>query len=297
MSQVPHASKASRTAAFIGCCVIWGSTFLVIRIGNGTMPPVWAACLRLFSAAVLLWLWVAIRRVPVPQGRAFTAAVQYGVFQFGLNFPLLYWAETAVPSGISAVFYATGPITLALLARAAGLEGLTKGKIAGAVIALLGVLVIFSSELSARVPLLPLLALLGSVLVAPIGTTLLKRGPAQSAVGVNAVACVVGAVMCLLWSFLLGESHALPRTTAAILPIVYLTLAGSLGAFMLWSWLVHHAPLSKISYIAVVTPLVALAVGAVVAGERVSFLTLAGSAIVLVGVGIGLAAPTGRPAS
>ena len=297
MSQALEASRASRIAAFLGCCAIWGSTFLVIRIGNGTVAPVWAACLRLSSAAALLWLWIAIRRVPVPRGRSFTSAVQYGVFQFGLNFPLLYWAETVVPSGLSAVLYATGPLTLALLARAAGLERLTKGKIAGAVIALMGVLVIFSSELSAKVPLLPLLALLGSVLVAPIGTTLLKRGPAQSAVGVNAIACVVGALMCTIWSFLLGESHALPRTAAAILPIVYLTLAGSLGAFMLWSWLVHHAPLSKISYIAVVTPLVALAVGAVVAGERVSLLTLAGSAMVFVGVGIGLAAPTGRPAS
>lgn len=295
MSQVP--SRASRIAAFLACCAIWGSTFLVIRIGNGTVPPVWAACLRLIAASVLLWLWMALRHIPVPQERAFRAAALYGVFQFGLNFPLLYWAETVVPSGLSAVFYATGPITLALLARAAGLEQLTKRKIAGAVIAFGGVLVIFSSELSQHVPLLPLLSLVGSVVCAPLGTTILKRGPSQSAIGVNGVACVVGAAMCLGWSFLLGEPHALPRTAAAVLPIVYLTLAGSLGAFMLWSWLVQHAPLSKISYIAVVTPLVALAVGAIVAGERVPPLTLVGSAIVLAGVGVGLAAPTGRSAS
>ena len=176
MTSEPHATHPlAPYAAFAGCCAIWGSTFLVIRIGNGTVAPVWAACLRLCSASALLWIWIAIRRQPVPRGRAFTTAVQYGVFQFGLNFPLLYWAETVVPSGLSAVFYATAPLSLALLARAAGLEPLTRGKVLGAVIALLGVLVIFSSELSARVPLLPLLAVLGSVIVAPIGTTLLKK--------------------------------------------------------------------------------------------------------------------------
>ena len=296
MSEVPQASRGSRIAAFVGCCAIWGSTFLAIRIGNSSLPPVWAACLRLVLASALLWLWIAMRRHPVPRGRSLTAAMQYGFFQFGLNFPLLYWAETVVPSGLSAVFYATSPITLALLARAFGLEPLTKQKVAGAVTALGGVAVIFSSELSARVPLLPLAAVFTSTLVASVGSTLLKRGPAASAVGVNAVACALGAAMCLVWTLLLGEPHPLPRTTAALLPLAYLTLAGSLGAFLLWAWLVHHAPLSKISYIAVITPLVALGVGAVAAGERISLLTLVGSVIVLLGVGIGLAAPTARPA-
>jgi drug/metabolite transporter (DMT)-like permease len=294
MTEAPHAARTARIAAFIGCCAIWGTTFLVIRIGNDAVPPVWAACLRLTLASALLWLWTAFRHQAAPRGRALTAAVQYGVFQFGLNMPLLYWGETAVPSGLSAVFYATGPITLALLARAAGLEQLTRRKIMGAVIATGGVALIFSSELAARVPPLPLAAVFTSALVAPIGSTLLKRGPAQSAIGVNAVGCSVGAAMCFVWSIVLSESHAVPRTAGAILPIVYLTLAGSLGAFLLWTWLVHHAPLSKISYIAVLTPLVALAVGALVRGERIAALTLAGAAVVFAGVVIGLRAPTGR---
>src|SRR5215831_3900082 len=139
MSEAPAASRASRIAAFLACCAIWGSTFLAIRIGNSSVPPEWAACLRLSLAATLLWLWIAIRRAPVPRGTALSAALQYGFFQFGLNFPLLYYAETVVPSGLSAVFYATAPLSFALLARAFGLEQLTKQKIAGAVIALLGV--------------------------------------------------------------------------------------------------------------------------------------------------------------
>jgi len=297
MSETPHTPSASRVAAFVACCAIWGSTFLVIRIGNGTVAPAWAACLRLTLASAVLWLWMAFRRQAAPRGAALTAALQYGALQFGLNFPLLYWDETVVPSGLSAVFYATAPITLMMLARAFGLERLTRRKVAGALLAFTGVVLLFSSELSAQVPLLPLGAVFASTLVSPLGSTLLKLGPAQSAIGVNAVGCALGAAMCLVWSFALGESHAVPHTAAAILPVVYLTLAGSLGAFLLWSWLVHHAPLSKISYIAVIVPLVALGLGALLLHERVLPLTLAGSAVVLAGVVIGLGAPSGRATS
>jgi drug/metabolite transporter (DMT)-like permease len=294
LAEVQPASRTALVAAFVACCAIWGSTFLVIRVGNEAVAPVWAATLRLATASALLWIWIAIRKLSVPRGIALSAALQYGAFQFGMNFPLLYWGEKIVPSGLSAVFYATAPLTLALYARSFGLEQLTRRKITGAVLGLLGVVIIFSSELLSSVPWLPLTAVFFSALVASFGSTLLKRGPAQSPVGVNAVGCALGAGMCLLWSFLIGESHALPRTADAIGPIVYLTLAGSLGAFMLWAWLVHHAPLTKISYIAVLVPLVALAVGAVARHERVSTLTLAGAIVVLVGVAVGLRASSGR---
>lgn len=291
MSESGHASSTSRIAAFAGCCAIWGSTFLVIRLGNAALPPFWAAFLRLVLAAAFLWMWMALRRQAPPRGRALSTALQYGVCQFGLNFPLLYWGETIVPSGLSAVFYATTPISLMLLARAFRLEGLTAGKVLGALVALLGIVLIFSSELRARVPWPPLLGIFVSTLVAAFGSSLLKRGPVQSAAGVNAVGCAVGAALCLLWSFLFREPHPLPTTAAALLPVLYLTAAGSLGAFVLWTWLVHHAPLSKIGYIAVITPLVALALGAILGQERIAPLTLVGAAVVLAGVVVGLRAP------
>jgi drug/metabolite transporter (DMT)-like permease len=294
MSETGHASSASRIAAVAGCCAIWGSTFLVIRLGNASLPPIWAACLRLLLASACLWAWMALRRHAPPRGRALVSALQYGVCQFGLNFPLLYWGETIVPSGLSAVFYATTPITLMLLARAFGLERLSAGKVAGALVALLGIVLIFSSELSARVPWPPLLGIFVSTLVAGFGSTLLKRGPVQSAVGVNAVGCGIGAAFCLLWSFVFREPHPLPVTRAALFPVLYLTAAGSLGAFVLWTWLVHTAPLSKIGYIAVITPLVALTLGALIGRERIAPLTLVGAAVVLVGVAIGLRAPAAR---
>ena len=294
MSEAQGASRAALAAAFLSCTAIWSSTFLFIRLGNATVPPLWAAALRLGLAGALLWIWVATHPKDAPRGAGLRPAVVYGFLQFGINFPLLYWSETVVPSGLSAVMYANVPLATALMAHALGVERVTRAKILGSVSALAGVAIIFASELSGRVAALPLIAGFVAPMAATLGTVLLKRGPAQSAIGVNALGCAIGFVLCLALSVVAREPHALPRTMASVFPILYLTVAGSLGAFVLWAWLVHHAPISRISYIAVLVPLCALVLGAIVAHERMPPLTLAGSAVVLIGVGLGMRAPAPR---
>jgi drug/metabolite transporter (DMT)-like permease len=157
-----------------------------------------------------------------------------------------------------------------------------------------GVGIIFASELSGHTPAVPLLAIFVSASSACLGSVLLKRGPAQSAIGVNAVGTAIGFVVCLMLSFVAGESHVLPHRAVAIFSLLYLVVAGSLTAFVLWSWLVLHAPISRISYIAVLVPLCALALGAIVAHERMPPFSLTGAAVVLLGVGLGLRAPAAR---
>jgi drug/metabolite transporter (DMT)-like permease len=294
MSEPQAASPARITAAFLTCTVIWGSTFLVIRIGNESIPPFWGAAMRLLIASALLWAWMLLRRQAPPRGPALVAAAQYGTLQFGVNFALLYWGETAVPSGLSAVMYATVQLTTSLLARAFGLERLTRAKVVGALSALAGVGIIFASELSGHMPAVPLFAIFVSASSACLGTVLLKRGPPQSAIGVNALGTAIGFVVCLMLSFVAGESHALPHSAVATFSILYLVVAGSLTAFVLWSWLVLHAPISRISYIAVLVPLCAVVLGAVAVHEHMPAWTLAGAAVVLSGVILGLRAPAAR---
>lgn len=268
----------------MACCLIWGSTFLAIKIGNASVPALWAASIRLALAGALLLLIIRALGQKLPTRAALVAALQYGVLVFGVNFPLLYWGERVVPSGLAAVFYATIPISTALLARAWGIERLTATKVIAAVVAFAGVAVIFSGELSATLPAVPLLAVFVAASVSAVAGVLLKRGPRQPALGVNAIGCLVGLPLCLGASFATGEPHALPATAAAWIPIVYLTLAGSLGGFVLYAWLVNHWPLTRISFIAVVVPVVAVVLGALVDHERLSGLALAGSALVLGGL-------------
>ncbi len=284
------APDARPSMAFAACSTIWGSTFLVISIGNDALAPAWAATLRLVLAAVLLAAWTLGRGQPLPRGPALRAALGYGATQFGINLPLLYWGEKVVPSGLSAVIYATIPLTSALMARAAGLERLTPAKLLGAVVAFGGVAVLFSSGVRAISSSAPrgLLAIFVGATASAWGTVLLKRGPRQDPFGANAVGCAIGAVLAAAISVALGEPHALPSTGAAVWPLVYLTVAGSLGAYVIMSWLISHWSVTRTAYITVIVPVIALALGAVVRHERLAPASFAGTALVLGGLLLGM---------
>jgi drug/metabolite transporter (DMT)-like permease len=291
-SEPPTPSSDARAwLAFAACGAIWGSTFLVISIGNDAVAPVWAATLRLLLAALLLFAVSLVRRVSLPRGRQLHAALGYGVMQFGVNFPLLYWGETIVPSGVSAVVYATIPLSSAIMARSFGLERLTVNRLVGAAVALVGVAVLFSSSFRGHVALPGLVAIFIGATAAGLGTILLKRAPTQDPFAANAVGCTVGAVMAGAASFLLREPHSFPSTFAAAWPIVYLAIAGSLGAYVIMSWLIGHWPVTRTAYVTVIVPVIALGLGALLRQERLTLPALAGAALVLVGLLVGVRAP------
>lgn len=291
----PIRFDARAWGAFAACGAIWGSTFLVISIGNDGLAPVWAATLRLVLASLLLAGWTFARGQRLPRGSALRAALGYGVAQFGVNLPLLYWGERVVPSGLAAVVYATLPLSSALIARAFGMERLTVGKMAGALVAFGGVAVLFSSSLHGRVAPAGLIVILVGATAASLGSVLLKRGPRQDPFGANAVGCAVGAVIAGPISLALGETHALPTTFATAWPVVYLTIAGSLGAYVIMSWLVHAWPVTRTSYVTVIVPVIALALGALVRHERLGPSTVLGAGLVLVGLLIGMRPDRPRP--
>jgi drug/metabolite transporter (DMT)-like permease len=274
--------------AFWACGAIWGSTFLVISIGNDTLAPVWAAALRLVLATVLLAAFTRARGQSLPRGAALRAAAGYGAAQFGVNLPLLYWGEKVVPSGLAAVVYATLPLSSALITRAFRMERLTVAKLLGAIVALAGVGVLFSSTLHARIPPAGLAAILVGATAASLGTVLLKRGPRQDPFAANAVGSAVGAAIALPLTFLLGEPHAIPTTLATAGPLLYLTVVGSLGAYVIMSWLVGHWPATRTAYVTVIVPVIALALGALVRHERLGSTSILGTAIVLAGLLIGM---------
>ncbi len=277
--------------AFSACSAIWGSTFLVISIGNDALAPVWAATLRLVLAAVLLGLWSLARGEALPAGAALRTALVYGVLQFGVNFTLLYWGEKTLPSGLSAVLYATLPMISAFLTRALGMERLTVPKVAGSITALVGVAVLFSSSFRDQISPAGFLAVLAAAISSGVAAVLLKRGPRLHPIGANSVGCAIGAAIAAAASFALREPHPLPTTLATLGPLLYLTIAGSMGAFVLMSWLVNHWPVTRVSYVSVLVPLIALALGSLVRHEPITAINLAGAALVLLGVLIGMRRP------
>jgi drug/metabolite transporter (DMT)-like permease len=288
MTEIPPPRYAwSAYAAFAGCCTIWGSTFLVIQLGNDSLPPMWAS--------VLLLALMRALRVPFPRGAALKAAVWFGFLNFGLSFCLLYWGETRVPSGLTAIVYATIPLTSSLFARGFGLERLSRAKLVGAVIAICGVGVIFSGAFHGAISGHHLLAILVAATCASLSGVFLKRGPRQHPFGANAAGALTGLPVCLAGSFLAREPHPLPLAPAEYLPMLYLATFGSVGAFGLYAWLVNRWPVSRVSFIAVVVPVVAVGLGAIAHHERLLAAQIAGAALVIAGLALAIASDRGNP--
>jgi drug/metabolite transporter (DMT)-like permease len=279
--------------AFLLCTLIWGSTFLVIRIGNDVAPPLWSAALRLALAAVILGAIMLATGQRIPRGAVLRTAVVYGFLVFGVNFALLYISETRVSSGVTAVIYATIPLTTIAFARWYGIEPFAPRRLAGAIIGLAGVAVIFLAEITAQVPLLYLgMAFLGATAGALSGV-ILKRGPSPSPVVTNAIGSALGALICGVTSLLAGERQIVPRTWAAWFPIVYLTLAGSVVAFVAFAWLLRHRSATRTSFISILVPVLAVILGHLVLGEELTRGTAIGTVLVIAGVVVAL--PSERP--
>ena len=193
-----------------------------------------------------------------------------------------------MPSGIAAVLYATVPLSTALIAAAMRVERLVARKVVAAIVAILGVAIIFSAELKLDVPLEGLVAVFLAATAASLSSVFLKRAPQPSALAANAVGAAAGAVVCAAVSLAIGEDHALPNTLAGWWPIVYLTLAGSLGAYVLYTWLVQHWPVTNASMVGVVVPVLAVILGAVAKQEQRAPESYLGAVVVLVAVIVAL---------
>jgi drug/metabolite transporter (DMT)-like permease len=186
------------------------------------------------------------------------------------------------------VVFATIPFTSALLARAFGLERLTPAKLLGAVLAFAGVAALFSSGLRQSVPAAGFAAIFVAATAGSVGTTLLKRGPRQDPFAANAVGSGAGALIAFAASAALREPHAFPGTVAAAWPLIYLTLGGSVGAYVMLSWLLTQWSVSRTAYITVIVPIIALVLGAIVRHEPLGATSLLGTGFVVAGLLVGM---------
>lgn len=268
-------------SAFVGASLIWGSTFLVITASNEVVAPLWGATLRLGIAALALILIALVRRVTFPRGVALRDVVMYGIFQFGANIALLYWGEQRVPSGITAVVFATAPLQTALYSRILGVERLDRVKVLAAIGAVAGVAIIFAGQLGIGVPPTYLAAVFLAATTAAIGAVLLRRAGRQSAWAVNAIGAPLGAAICFAASLALGEPLRTPVGLEEWWPVLYLAFLGSVGAFVLFAFLVGRWGATSAAFIGVIVPVIALILGAIFHAEYPPLASYAGVVVVI----------------
>ena len=282
----------SRTALLIALlCLIWGSTWIVIRGGLKALPPFTSAAARFLVSAVAMSVVAHfLHRREGGERPPWKLSLALGGLNFGASYGLVYWAETRLPSSLVAVLWSVFPMLMAISGHFyLPAERLRGRQWAGFAVGFLGVALLFATDLRAIGPgAAPAGAiLLLSPVVAVVGTTIVKRGGARvSSVLVNRNGMWIGAAMLCAAAALAERDARVAWTGPAIASVLYLALAGTVVTFSLYFWLLRHVPANTMSLIAYVTPGVAILLGVLAGEERVTAWTLSGSALILGGVGL-----------
>ena len=273
-------------------CLIWGTTWIFIKIGLADLPPIAFAAARFLLAVVILFFVIRIQKIPLPKtAKEWSLIALTGVLHFSINYSLVFWSEQYITSGLAAVLQATITVFGLILAWFfLPNERITKLKIFAVGLGIIGVAVIFIDQLKVQ----NLMAFLGSV-----GIVIGAYAAAQASILVKAkggafhpaalVFCqmVCGLPAIIIYSLIVeGNPVNFNWTWRAIGCALYLTIAGTVAAFWLYYWLLGKIESTKAMMISLVTPLIAVIIGAIVLGETLPPQTGIGGVLIIASIGL-----------
>jgi drug/metabolite transporter (DMT)-like permease len=294
--RVRRASPILIWTAILILYVVWGSTYLAIRVAIETIPPFVMGAIR-FSIAglVMIGLSVALARgrLARPSRRELRDAAIVGTCLMFGGMGLVSWSEQTIPSGIAGVVVATMPVWVAIYGRAFFGERLPGLAVAGIVVGLIGVVVLVGQGVAIDSSLDPvgIVALLVSPMAWAVGTTFAAnraRLPADP-IFATGLEMFSGSIVLAIAAVLSGELAAFRPADVApegVLGTAYLTVVGSLVAFTAFVWVIRHAPLPLVTTYAFVNPIIAVFLGWLLLHETVGPVQLAAGAVIVVGVAL-----------
>ena len=288
----PKSSKVSFAvvAAWIALCLIWGSTWLAIKIGLNDLPPVSFVAFRFVIAAAILFA-ISFRRFPMPQRGEYSLLAITGLLMFGVNYTLLFWAEQYVSSGLAAVLQATIP-TFGLIFAHFYLpeEPMKWERMLGAFLAVAGVTIICAKLLDFQ----GIMAFWGGVAIvagaaaAAYANILIKARRTKFAPSMISAWQMIFAVVPLLLIGFWREGNPMHFhwSKTAVACLLYLALVGSVAAFLMFYWLMNRIAVTNLLTISLITPPLAVALGWFAAGETISRWAILGALFVLAGIAL-----------
>jgi drug/metabolite transporter (DMT)-like permease len=272
--------------------IIWGTTWIFIKLGLRDLPPFTFAGIRFLVAASILWLIVLWRRQAVPRKSSDWLMIAWtGFIAFAVNYGLIFWGEQYITSGLAAVLQSTIPAFGLVIAHFhLPAERITIRKMAGVVLGMAGTAVIFYDQMTVEGTdaFWGSMALFTSSSCVAYSNVLVKARcrhieTAALAAGQMTFGLVPLLVVGAVWE---GSPFGLQWTSQALVSLLYLALIGSAVAFFLYYWLVKRIDVTKTMLIALVTPVIALLIGMITLSEDVTWRIVLGSAAILAGISL-----------
>ena len=272
-------------AALLVIYVVWGSTYLAIKVVVDTMPPLLSAGSRFLVAAGILAAILAARRTSLKIGaRELAASAAAGALLLTLGNGMVHVAETRIDSSVAALIVGTVPLLIVGMRIVAG-DSPARATRLSALAGLAGLGLVVAPGLGAGSTALGLAVMIAATVSWALGSFLSGRLGLPADPFVAAVyEMAAGGLFLVLGALALGEPAQLDGssfTSASISAWLYLVVAGSLVGFSAYAWLLRVAPISLVVTHQYVNPLVAIALGMLLLGERPSPWTLAGALVVV----------------
>jgi drug/metabolite transporter (DMT)-like permease len=280
--------------------LVWGSTYLAIRVMVETVPPLLGAGARFAVAGAVMVAVLSFRRPVRPTRPQLLSALLVGILLPGAN-AVVSVAEQEVPSGLAALLIASVPLWVILLRRGAG-ESVSGRSVGAVLVGFAGVaLLLRPGEQSGDATLLGLAAVVGAALMWATGSfasprLTLPRDPLVS----TGWQMLLGGLVCLAVGLLVGEAPEVQPaefSTRSVVALLYLVAVGSWFAFTSYAWLLQNAPIAKVATYAYVNPVVAILLGWLILDEVVTPITIVGAAIIVVSVALVVRIESGRRAA
>lgn len=273
-------------------CAIWSSTWIFIKLGlDAGLPPVSFAALRFFVAASVLLLILKFQNITLPRTkRVWLLAGVTGLLQFFINYSLLFWGEQHISSGLAAVLQATIPAFGLVFAKFyLPAERITFSKFLAILLGVAGVATIFYEQLevSGALAFAGSAAVVLGALCASYASILTKAyaGEIETS-SLLAAQMICGFVPLAVLGFALdGNPLKFNWNSTTVFAVLYLALLGSIAAFWMFYWLLKNLEITRVMIISLVTPVVAVLIGAAALGETLPAQTLSGGALIVLSVG------------
>jgi len=278
-------------AAFVVTALLAGGNAVGVRFSNRELAPLWGAGLRFSLAALVLLGIMALRRLPLPRGKALAGALLYGLINFGFTFALAYYALVRLHAGLGQTLLALVPLATLLLAVAQRQERLRLASVVGTLLALAGVAVISGASFGKSLPFLSLLAALGAVVCFAEAAVVVKGFPRVHPVTMNAVGMATGAAFLLIASLVAGQPWKVPERTGTWVAVGFLVLVGSVVVFVLYLVVLKYWEASRVAYGFVITPIVTVLLSAWLDDEPIPIGLVFGGMLILAGVYVGALRP------